>query len=103
MELLQKSGYTYLTQSEVIEQLNKANNVILEDILLKQFPKINKIKYLGEKYTFEPSIFIRAVEIIKDFPLVVFSQVTIMLCLEKEYILPYCISSNEVGLNGTKN
>jgi len=67
--LLQKLGYSYLTPTEALELRYSMDNVILEPVLKKQLQKLNKINYLGETYAFESSVFDRAVDAVKDFPL----------------------------------
>lgn len=70
LQFLIKLGYTYLSPEESFRlRYNKSSNVILDEILIEQLRKINKISYKGKEYLFSESNIISAVEALKSFSL----------------------------------
>lgn len=71
LQMLAKLGYEYLTRDEtLLLRYNKLNNVILDDVLVEQLKKINRINFKGREYPFSESNILDAVNALKDFPLI---------------------------------
>lgn len=70
IQFLIKLGYKYLTPDEVYWlRYSKSSNVILDEILIEQLRKINRINYKGKEYPFSEGNIISAVEALKGFTL----------------------------------
>lgn len=70
LQTLIKLGYNYISPEEVLAlRYNKLGNVILDEILIEQLKKINRINYKGKEYLFSESNILDAVNSLKDFPL----------------------------------
>ena len=71
LQMFIKLGYNYLNPEEALAlRYNKLGNVILEDILIEQLKRINRINYKGKEYLFSESNILDAVNALKDFPLI---------------------------------
>lgn len=69
LNLLQKLGYTFLSQEEALEQRQGIlSNVLLEDILAAQLAKFNRFEYKGEQYSFSQSSIQSAINTLKSVP-----------------------------------
>lgn len=67
--LLQKLGYTFLSQEEALEQRQGIlSNVLLEDVLATQLAKFNRFEYKGEAYPFSQSSIQSAINALKSVP-----------------------------------
>ena len=67
LQLLQNSGYTYLTPEETLaNRSGKTRNVILDDILAGQLRKMNVVKYRGQEYPFTEGNIFSAIQSLKD-------------------------------------
>jgi len=65
--LLQNLGYIYLTPAEVAEKRgNRLNTAILEEVLIEQLRRINRIHFKGREYHFSEGNILSAVETLKD-------------------------------------
>lgn len=71
LQLLQKLGYTYLSQTEALQlRGNKTTAVILDDILRKQLREINSIKISSSKTSiFSDSNIEAGIQALKDLPM----------------------------------
>lgn len=70
IQFLIKLGYEYLTPDEACHlRYNKVSNVILDEILIEQLRKINRINYKSNEYLFSESNIISAVEALKNYSL----------------------------------
>ena len=69
--LLQKLGYTYLSQEEALQlRGNKTTNVLLEPILHEQLRKINSISLIGGKIeTFSEQNIEKGIEAMRNVPM----------------------------------
>lgn len=66
----QQTSYSYLTPEEALAlRGGRRGNVILEEILLEQLPKVNTIQYKGEAYDFSTDNLHAAVQALKGIPL----------------------------------
>jgi type I restriction enzyme R subunit len=53
LQLLQNLGWTYLTPAEAVAlRSGKLSNVLLEEILVEQLRKLNRIQFKGKEYQF---------------------------------------------------
>jgi type I restriction enzyme R subunit len=69
IHLLQKMGYTYLTQEQQLASRNEVlSAVILEDILAERLSAINSYSYKGANYSFSPSSIQGAITALKNIP-----------------------------------
>jgi type I restriction enzyme R subunit len=71
LQLLQKLGYSYITQSEALKlRGEKTTNVLLEDVLRKQLKEINSIRISSTKATFFSDANIEnGIQALKDMPM----------------------------------
>lgn len=71
LQLLQKAGYTYLTQGEALKlRGEKTTNVLLEDILRKQLKEINSIRISSTKTSvFSDANIENGIQTLKDLPM----------------------------------
>ncbi len=71
LQLLQKLGYTYLSQEEAMQlRGNKTTNVLLEDVLRKQLKSINSIKVSSTKTAiFTDANIENGIQALKDLPM----------------------------------
>ena len=71
LQLLQKLGYTYLTQAEALKlRGEKTTNVLLEDILRRQLKEINSIRISSTKTSlFSDSNIENGIQALKDLPM----------------------------------
>ncbi len=71
LQLLQKLGYTYLSQEEALQlRGNKTTAVILDDILRKQLREINSIKISSSKTAiFSDGNIEAGIQALKDLPM----------------------------------
>lgn len=70
LQMLIKLGFNYLSPVEALKlRYEKLSNVILDDILIEQLRKINRINYKNKEYLFSESNILDAVNALKDFPL----------------------------------
>ncbi|HMQ97916.1 MAG TPA: HsdR family type I site-specific deoxyribonuclease [Ignavibacteria bacterium] len=70
IQFLIKLGYNYITPDEAYRlRYNKSSNVILDEILIEQLRKINRINYKGKEFLFSESNILSAVEALKSFTL----------------------------------
>jgi len=68
IRLLQQIGYTYLPPKQIMELRDGlASKFILEDVLISQLKKINKIDYKGQKYPFATNVYQRACHDLQHF------------------------------------
>ncbi len=69
LRLLQQLGYSYLGPEEVaVERKGRLGRVILEDILLKQLRRLNRISFKGREVAFSEENLAKAVEALRDLP-----------------------------------
>src|SRR2546428_11757002 len=67
LQLLQNLGWTYLTPSDAFAlRGGRLSNVLLEGVLERQLPKMNRIRYRGEEYPFSDSNIHSAIEALKN-------------------------------------
>lgn len=67
LQLLQKLGYTFLTQDEALElRGGRMGAVILEGVLAEQLRKINRIRFKGNEYAFSEGNILSAIQTLKD-------------------------------------
>ena len=67
LQLLQNLGYTYLTPAKALKARgNKASNVLLEDVLIKQLRKINTIQFKGKEHPFTEGNVVSAIQSLKE-------------------------------------
>lgn len=67
LQLLIKCGYEYLSPTEALRHRNnKLSNVILQDILITQLKKINRINYKSNRYLFSEENIQSAVQKLKN-------------------------------------
>lgn len=71
LQLLQKLGYTYLSQEEALQlRGNKTSNVLLEEVLRKQLREINSIKVSSTKTAIFSDANIEAgIQALKELPM----------------------------------
>ncbi len=71
LQLLQKLGYTYLSQEEAMQlRGGKTTNVLLEDVLRKQLKEINSIKLSSSKTSlFSDTNIENGIQALKDLPM----------------------------------
>lgn len=70
LQMLIKLGFNYLSPVEALKlRYEKLSNVILDDILIEQLRKINRINYKNKEYLFSESNILDAINALKDFPL----------------------------------
>jgi type I restriction enzyme, R subunit len=71
LQLLQKLGYTYLTQTEALKlRGEKTTNVLLEDVLRRQLKEINSIRISSTKTSvFSDSNIENGIQALKDLPM----------------------------------
>lgn len=70
IQFLINLGYSYLTPEEAYRlRYYKSSNVILDEILIEQLRKINRINYKGKEYLFSESNILSAIEALKNYPL----------------------------------
>src|SRR6187397_1248660 len=71
LQLLQKLGYTYLSQDEALElRGSKTTNVILEKVLRNQLKEINSIRVSSTKTSLFTDANIEAgIQALKDLPM----------------------------------
>ena len=71
LQLLQKLGYTYLSQEEALQlRGNKTSNALLEDVLRKQLREINSIKVSSSKTAIFSDANIEAgIQALKELPM----------------------------------
>lgn len=69
LRLLQQLGYSYLGPEEVaVERKGKLGRVLLEDILLRQLRRLNRISFKGREAAFSEENLAKAVEALRDLP-----------------------------------
>jgi len=67
LELLQKLGYAYLIQDEILQgRGGRLAGVLLENVLVEQLRKINIIRFKGRAYPFSEGNILAAVQALKD-------------------------------------
>ncbi|MBF0105768.1 MAG: type I restriction endonuclease subunit R [Deltaproteobacteria bacterium] len=67
LQLLQNLGYTYLTPEETLKlRGGRLNAVLLEDVLVQQLRRINRIRFKGKEYPFSEGNILSAVQTLKD-------------------------------------
>ena len=67
LQLLQNLGWRYLTPAETVTARGgKRANVLLEEILVEQLQKLNRIRFKGEEYAFSEANIQNAVMSLKD-------------------------------------
>ena len=67
LQLLLNLGYEYISPSDTIsERLNRASNVLLENILRSQLKKINRITYKGNDFLFSEENIQTAIQKLKN-------------------------------------
>jgi type I restriction enzyme, R subunit len=70
LQLLMKIGYTYLTPTEAMDHRGDNRNVLLDEILLTQLRRLNKIYHRDQNHHFQEGAFSQAVQLLKNLPLV---------------------------------
>jgi type I restriction enzyme, R subunit len=100
LQLLQKLGYTYLSQEEALQARgNKTSNVILEDILRKQLKEINSIKVSTSRiHIFTDENIEKGILALKDLPM---NEGYIVAC-ESAYNLLTLGKALEQSIDGDK-
>lgn len=69
LALLIKLGYTYISPEQALEARGgRKSNVLLESILKKQLPLINKIEYKQKEYPFSETNINNAILALRDLP-----------------------------------
>ena len=67
LQLLQNLGYTYLTPEEALKlRGGRLGAVLLEDVLIQQLRRINRIRFKGKEYPFSEGNVLSAVQVLKD-------------------------------------
>ncbi len=67
LQLLRNLGYTYLTPEEALAlRGGRAAEVLLLGVLEKQLPKINRIRFKGEEFSFSGGNIAAAIEALRD-------------------------------------
>lgn len=67
LQFLQNLGYTYLTPEEALNlRGGRTNAVLLEEILVQQLRRINRIRFKGNEYPFSEGNILSAVQTLKD-------------------------------------
>jgi type I restriction enzyme R subunit len=69
LRLLQQLGYSYLGPEDVaVERKGRLGRVILEDILMKQLRRLNRISFKGREVAFSEENLAKAIEALRDLP-----------------------------------
>jgi len=69
LRLLQQLGYSYLSPEEVaVERKGRLGRVLLEDVLISQLRRLNKIRFKGRELAFSEENIAKAVEALRDLP-----------------------------------
>ncbi|HVU44478.1 MAG TPA: type I restriction endonuclease, partial [Terracidiphilus sp.] len=67
LQLLQNLGWRYLTPAETVKlRSGKLSNVLLEEVLVEQLRKLNRIQFKGHEYRFSEANIQSAVQSLKD-------------------------------------
>ena len=67
LQLLQNLGWTYLKPTETVAlRSGKLSNVLLEEVLVEQLRKLNRIQFKGKEYQFSDANIQSAVQSLKD-------------------------------------
>src|SRR4051794_41027478 len=67
LQLLQNLGWKYLTPDETVAlRSGRLANVLLEEVLVEQLHKLNRIQFKGQAYQFSESNIQSAVQSLKD-------------------------------------
>ena len=67
LQLLQNLGWRYLTQDEAVSlRAGKLSNVILEEVLIEQLRKLNKIRFKGAEYEFSEANLQAGLQAVKE-------------------------------------
>ncbi|PIR16933.1 MAG: restriction endonuclease subunit R [Deltaproteobacteria bacterium CG11_big_fil_rev_8_21_14_0_20_49_13] len=67
LQLLQNFGYTYLTPEETLQlRGGRLNAVLLEDVLVQQLRRLNRIRFKGKEYPFSEGNILSAIQTLKD-------------------------------------
>jgi len=67
LQLLQNLGWRYLTPTEAVKlRSGKLSNVMLEEVLVEQLRKLNRIHFKGQEYEFSEANIQSAVQSLKD-------------------------------------
>lgn len=67
LQLLQNLGWRYVTPAEAVDlRSGKLSNVLLEEILIEQLRKLNRIRFKGQEYQFSEANIQSAVLALKD-------------------------------------
>lgn len=70
LQMLIKTGYTYLSPEEALSlREDRKSNVLLHDILKSQLQKINSIAYKGLQHEFSEANVVLAINELKDLPI----------------------------------
>src|SRR5262245_48991005 len=67
LQLLQNMGWQYLTPAETVKlRSGKLSSVLLEEVLIEQLRKLNRIQFKGQEYRFSEANIQSAVQALKD-------------------------------------
>jgi type I restriction enzyme, R subunit len=67
LQLLQNLGWQYITPAEAVRLRNgKLSNVLLDEVLVEQLRKLNRIQFKGQEYRFSEANIQSAVQALKD-------------------------------------